>query len=56
MDNTFKDATKVDFIGANSEGYITTTHTKSGKDVWKILNGDPKDTVSKTVTRNIDGL
>ncbi|MBP3194872.1 MAG: hypothetical protein J6M05_04325 [Cardiobacteriaceae bacterium] len=31
------------FVGTNSNGNITTIHIKSGKDMWKTLNGDPKN-------------
>ncbi|WP_287951008.1 RHS repeat-associated core domain-containing protein, partial [Snodgrassella sp.] len=56
MGNTSKGATKIGFVGTNSEGYITTIHTKSGKDIWKTLNGDAKDTVLKVIPRDANGL
>ncbi|WP_269808136.1 RHS repeat-associated core domain-containing protein, partial [Citrobacter europaeus] len=56
MGNTSKGATKVGFVGTNSSGNITTIHTKSGKDIWKTLNGDAKDTTIKLVPRDEDGL
>lgn len=36
---------KFAFVGTNQEGYITTLHTKSGKDFWKTLNQNAKDKV-----------
>ncbi|BFO08056.1 hypothetical protein GGER_05660 [Serratia rubidaea] len=56
MGNTSKGATKVGFVGTNSDGYITTIHTKSGKDIWKTLNGNAKDNVINVVPRNAEGL
>jgi RHS repeat-associated protein len=56
MGNTSKGATKIGFVGTNSEGHITTIHTKSGKDIWKTLNGDAKDTVLKVIPRDANGL
>jgi len=35
--------TKFAFVGTNNNGDITTLHVKSGKDFWKMLNGDAKD-------------
>jgi RHS repeat-associated protein len=35
--------TKFAFVGTNDNGDITTLHVKSGKDFWKMLNGDAKD-------------
>ena len=34
---------KFAFVGTNNEQKITTLHTKSGKDFWKAINGDPSD-------------
>ncbi|KRP68954.1 hypothetical protein TX23_25090 [Pseudomonas paralactis] len=38
---------KFAFAGTNSAGNITTLHTKSGKDFWRVINGDATD---KTIT------
>ena len=43
MGNTGKGQSKFAFVGTNSQGQITTLHTKSGKDFWKTLNGNPQD-------------
>jgi filamentous hemagglutinin len=43
MGSDRKGNAKFGFVGTNSDGHITTIHTKSGKDVWKTLNGDPKN-------------
>ncbi|NML34251.1 RHS repeat-associated core domain-containing protein [Paraburkholderia sp. G-4-1-8] len=43
MGNTSRGDSKFAFVGTNSDGDITTIHTKSGKYFWKTLNGDPKD-------------
>ncbi|MDI9329663.1 RHS repeat-associated core domain-containing protein, partial [Cronobacter malonaticus] len=56
MGNTSKGAAKVGFVGTNANGHITTIHTKSGKDIWKTLNGDAKDTTIRVVPRDEDGL
>ncbi|MDT3668646.1 hypothetical protein ROK90_21985 [Cronobacter dublinensis] len=56
MGNTSRGAAKVGFVGTNANGHITTIHTKSGKDIWKTLNGDAKDTTIKVVPRDEDGL
>ncbi|MGY2363771.1 RHS repeat-associated core domain-containing protein, partial [Pseudomonas azotoformans] len=34
---------KFAFAGSNTNGHITTLHTKSGKDFWRTINGDPSD-------------
>ncbi len=34
---------KFAFAGSNTNGHITTLHTKSGKDFWRMINGDPSD-------------
>ncbi|MEF1286042.1 hypothetical protein QTN94_19560 [Vibrio sp. M250220] len=44
-----KGQTKFAFVGTNSQGNITTLHTKSGKDFWKTINGDAKDKVIRPV-------
>ena len=43
MGNTSKGQSKFAFVGTNSQGQITTLHTKSGKDFWKTLNGNARD-------------
>jgi filamentous hemagglutinin len=43
MGNTSRGDSKFAFVETNSDGDITTIHTKSGKNFWKTLNGDPKD-------------
>lgn len=43
MGNTGKGQSKFAFVGTNSQGQITTLHTKSGKDFWKTLNGNSQD-------------
>lgn len=44
MGNTSKNGTaKFEFVGTNNEGNITTYHTESGKDFWKLLNGNPQN-------------
>ena len=45
MGNNKKGQAKFAFVGTNSKGQITTLHTKSGKDVWKTLNGNAKDKI-----------
>ena len=34
---------KFAFAGTNTNGDITTLHTKSGKDFWRMINGDVTD-------------
>ncbi len=34
---------KFAFAGTNTSGHITTLHAKSGKDFWRMINGDPSD-------------
>ena len=34
---------KFAFAGTNTDGNITTLHTKSGKDFWRMINGDATD-------------
>ena len=34
---------KFAFAGSNTNGHITTLHTKSGKDFWRMINGNPSD-------------
>lgn len=43
MGNTGKGQSKFAFVGTNSQGQITTLHTKSGKDFWKTLNENFQD-------------
>ncbi|CAM3908455.1 Putative deoxyribonuclease RhsC [Vibrio aerogenes CECT 7868] len=43
MGNNRKGQAKFAFVGTNSQGQITTLHTKSGKDFWKTLNGSASD-------------
>ena len=33
---------KFEFVGTNNEGNITTYHIESGKDFWKMLNGESR--------------
>ncbi len=56
MGNTSKGATKVGFVGTNSTGNITTIHTKSGKDIWKTLNGNAQDKVINAIPRDVNGM
>lgn len=49
MGNTSKGATKVGFVGTNLEGAITTIHTKSGNDIWKMINGNAHDKVINVI-------
>ena len=39
MGNTSKGKPKFAFVGTNNDGFITTFHTESGKDFWKMING-----------------
>jgi NurA-like 5'-3' nuclease len=39
MENTNKGVSKFEFVSINSNGKITTYHTKSGKKLWKTING-----------------
>ena len=39
MGNTSKGKSKFAFVGTNNDGFITTFHTESGKDFWKMING-----------------
>ena len=43
MGNNRKGQSKFAFVGTDSQGQITTLHTKSGKDFWKTLNSNPAD-------------
>lgn len=43
LGNNRKGEAKFAFVGTNSRGDITTYHTKSGKELWKMLNGLPID-------------
>lgn len=39
MGSTSKGKAKFAFVGTNNDGFITTFHTESGKDFWKMING-----------------
>ncbi|NRT73835.1 hypothetical protein [Clostridium beijerinckii] len=39
MENSGKGVSKFEFVGTNNAGEITTYHVESGKDFWKMLNG-----------------
>lgn len=41
MGNTSRGDAKFGFVGTNPEGFITTIHTQSGNNFWKMLNGSP---------------
>ncbi len=43
MGTNKKGQAKFAFVGTNRKGEITTLHTKSGKDMWKTLNGNKND-------------
>jgi hypothetical protein len=43
--NNRRGESKFAFVGTNSNQEITTLHTKSGKDFWRTLNGNPQDKV-----------
>ncbi|MEZ5477855.1 MAG: hypothetical protein R3E95_10350 [Thiolinea sp.] len=43
MGNNRKGHAKFAFVGTNEKKQITTLHTKSGKDLWKTLNGNAND-------------
>ena len=44
MGNTSRNgAVKFEFVGTNNKGNITTYHVESGKDFWKLLNGNPQN-------------
>ncbi|WP_240674382.1 RHS repeat-associated core domain-containing protein [Burkholderia stabilis] len=51
MGNTSKGDAKFVFVGTNSAGDVTTIHTKSGKDLWKTLNGNARDKTIKSQGR-----
>ncbi|MFH0901761.1 MAG: RHS repeat-associated core domain-containing protein, partial [Pseudomonadota bacterium] len=53
MGNTSKGDAKFAFVGTNAEGSVTTFHVESGKDFWKLLNGNPAD---KTIRLEEDAL
>jgi hypothetical protein len=38
MGTTRQGEAKFAFVGTNSSGNITTLHTKSGDELWKLLN------------------
>lgn len=42
MGTSRKGQAKFAFVGTNQRGFITTFHTKSGKEFWKLLNGNPQ--------------
>ncbi|EPI5310775.1 hypothetical protein ACU42Y_11865 [Proteus mirabilis] len=44
------------FVGINPQGQIATIHTKSGKDVWKLLNGNKDEKVINLIPRDANGL
>ncbi len=56
MRNTKKGDVQMVFVGVNPQGQIATIHTKSGKDIWKLLNGDKTNKVINLVPRDINGL
>ena len=39
MGSTSKGKSKFAFVGTNNDGFITTFHTESGKNFWKMING-----------------
>ncbi|MBS4078017.1 RHS repeat-associated core domain-containing protein [Pseudomonas rustica] len=43
MGNNRKGEVKFAFLGTNQNNEITTLHTKSGKELWRTINGDAKD-------------
>ncbi|WP_085694488.1 MULTISPECIES: RHS repeat-associated core domain-containing protein [unclassified Pseudomonas] len=43
MGNNRRGETKFAFVGSNRNNEITTLHTKSGKEFWRIINGDAGD-------------
>ncbi|MEG0667886.1 MAG: RHS repeat-associated core domain-containing protein [Clostridium sp.] len=43
MGNNRKGLAKFEFVGTNNRGDITTYHAKSGKELWKLLNGSSTD-------------
>ncbi len=47
MGTNKKGLSKFAFVGTNKQGNITTLHTKSGKDVWRTINGNAKEKVIK---------
>ncbi|HED3891637.1 TPA: RHS repeat-associated core domain-containing protein, partial [Morganella morganii] len=56
MGNTKQGLAKIAFVGVNPEGQIATIHTKSGKEIWKLLNGNKDEKVINLVPRDINGL
>ncbi|WP_243849134.1 hypothetical protein [Serratia fonticola] len=56
MGNTKKGEAKMAFVGMNPKGEIATIHTKSGKEIWKLLNGDAKNKTINVIARDINGL
>ncbi|MDR5773605.1 MULTISPECIES: RHS repeat-associated core domain-containing protein, partial [unclassified Caballeronia] len=55
MGNSSRGDAKFVFVGTNSDGQITTIHTKSGKDLWKTLNGDGRDKTINSKGRGCSG-
>ncbi|WP_176472381.1 RHS repeat domain-containing protein, partial [Pseudomonas sp. Irchel 3H7] len=43
MGNNRKGEAKFAFLGTNQNNEITTLHAKSGKELWRTINGDAKD-------------
>jgi RHS repeat-associated protein len=43
MGNNRKGEAKFAFVGTNQNNEITTLHAKSGKELWRTINGDAKD-------------
>ena len=49
MGTNKKGHAKFAFVGTNGQGQLTTLHTKSGKDIWRTLNGNAIDKVIRPV-------
>ncbi|MGX2987718.1 hypothetical protein, partial [Ursidibacter sp. B-7004-1] len=47
--NTKKGESKFAFVGTNNNGEITTYHIESGKDFWKMINGDKNMKIIKPI-------
>ncbi|MFN7050007.1 hypothetical protein ACK4QX_20145, partial [Proteus mirabilis] len=56
MRNTKRGDVQMAFVGINPQGQIATIHTKSGKDVWKLLNGNKDEKVINLIPRDANGL
>ncbi|GAB6085907.1 hypothetical protein JCM11672_11790 [Alkaliphilus crotonatoxidans] len=41
-----KGEVKFKFVGTNNLGQITTYHVESGKDFWKMLNGNKEKVIN----------